>query len=77
MILVKTNRQEFAYDIHSLVKAFFQEEDVIVSAGEKNDGAEPKIEISITFEEDGIESRFRRCSEAFPVHGGVRLHTAP
>ena len=62
MILVKTNRQEFPYDIHSLVKAFFQEEDVIVSAGEKNDGAEPKIEISITFEKDGIESRFRGCS---------------
>ena len=62
MILVKTNRQEFAYDIHSLVKAFFQEEDVIVSAGEKNAGADPKIEISITFEENGIESRFRGCS---------------
>ena len=35
MIYVKLNRSNFEYDIHSLVKAFFPSEDVLVTAAEK------------------------------------------
>ena len=37
MIKVRLNRPEFAYDIHSLVKAFYPAEDVNVCAGEKKE----------------------------------------
>lgn len=36
MIIVKLNKPEFEYDIHSLVKAFFPEENVSVTAEEKH-----------------------------------------
>lgn len=35
MIKVKLNKPEFEYDIHSLVKAFYPEGQVVVSAEEK------------------------------------------
>ena len=35
MIAVKLNQPEFEYDIHSLIKAFFPEENVSVTAEEK------------------------------------------
>ena len=37
MIVVKCNKNEFAYDIHSLVKAFYPAEDVkVFEEGEKS-----------------------------------------
>ena len=35
MITVQLNRADFEYDIHSLVKAFFPAEDVLVGVGEQ------------------------------------------
>lgn len=64
MINVKLNREEFAYDIHSLVKAFYPAEDVNVCALEQTrehrSGREEQpviLLISILFDEEGIESR--------------------
>lgn len=51
MITVLINKPEFEYDIHSLVKAFYPEEDVKVYCGEE---AGEGIVFTIGLEEDGI-----------------------
>ena len=73
MITVQLNRDDFAYDIHSLVKAFFPAEDVSVGVGEDaaNEG------VSFSFEtkylEDTIEvSLFEPGSAVQPMLHRVR-----
>ena len=36
MIVIRLNRPEFEYDIHSLVKAFYPKQDVAVTAEDKS-----------------------------------------
>ena len=76
MILVKINRQEFEYDIHSLVKAFYQEEDVIVSAEKETEGGQPDIEISILFEKDRISSCFQNRTDGSNITDHIFLENA-
>lgn len=57
MIIVKLNRADFEYDIHSLVKAFFPGRDVCVFAGEKKPEGAISFPILIHYGENDIEIR--------------------
>ena len=52
MIVVKLNEPDFEYDIHSLVKAFYPGEDVLVSAEEKEAREEVRLRLEIDFIRD-------------------------
>ncbi len=58
MIVVKCNKNEFAYDIHSLVKAFYPAEDVkVFEEGEKSLSSDFNLpELFVYFEENRIEA---------------------
>ena len=55
MITVQLNRADFEYDIHSLVKAFFPAQDVVVSAEKKQTEGEISFHIIIYYGENYIE----------------------
>ncbi len=83
MIAVYLNKEDFVYDIHSLVKAFYPSENVSVCAGTEriaaqNAGQETEAEtLSLTFQSDQItveltepsaaEKTAKRTSTVFPV----------
>ena len=56
MIYVKLNEANFEYDIHSLVKAYFPQEDVLVPAQDKQpeEGVSFRLAIDYIKSEDGI-----------------------
>ena len=58
MIVVKCNKNEFSYDVHSLVKAFYPAEDVkVFEEGEKSLSSDSHLpELFISFEENKIEA---------------------
>ena len=58
MIVVKCNKNEFSYDVHSLVKAFYPAEDVkVFEEGEKSLSSDSNLpELFISFEENRIEA---------------------
>ncbi len=58
MIVVKCNENEFAYDVHSLVKAFYPAEDVkVFEEGEKSLSSDSNLpELFMYFEDDKIEA---------------------
>ena len=58
MIVVKCNKNEYAYDVHSLVKAFYPAEDVkVFEEGEKSLSSDTSLpELFIYFEEKRIEA---------------------
>ena len=58
MIVVKCNKNEFAYDVHSLVKAFYPAEDVkVFEEGEKSLSSDFNLpELFMYFEENKIEA---------------------
>ena len=54
MVLIKIDRQEFEYDIHSLVKAFYPEEDVVVFyPGKRKPDAVPSREMYVEIPTEG------------------------
>ena len=55
MIKVKLNKPEFEYDIHSLIKAFYPEEYVGVSAEEKNYEEPIHIQMEVIYTESSIK----------------------
>ena len=63
MIIVKLNKSEFEYDIHSLVKAFFPEENVSVTAEEKHYDEAASWMFRMDYREDGIAVEWR----SFPI----------
>lgn len=70
MILVKLNRPEFEYDIHSLIKAFYPKEDVSVSAEEKAFDVPAILQMDISYYDDRIciawqENRYAEFSIDF------------
>lgn len=81
MILAKLNKPEFEYDIHSLIKAFFPEENVSATAEEK----QYEEEINLRFDIEYTEHEIRICWEnlrekesaetSFPVHFSDRRET--
>ena len=58
MIVVKCNKNDFAYDVHSLVKAFYPAEEVkVFEEGEKSLSSDCNLpEIFMCFEENKIEA---------------------
>ena len=52
MILAKLNKPEFEYDIHSLIKAFFPEENVSATAEEKKYEEEISLQFDINYSDD-------------------------
>jgi len=61
MIKVKLNKPEFEYDIHSLIKAFYPEEYVGVSAEEKSYEEPIHIQMEVTYTEDSIKICWQPC----------------
>lgn len=55
MIKVKLNKPEFEYDIHSLIKAFYPEEYVGVSAEEKSYEEPIHIQMEVIYTEDSVK----------------------
>ena len=60
MIVVKLNQPEFEYDIHSLVKAFFPEENVSVTAEEKHYDEPASWMFMMDYREDGIAVEWKK-----------------
>ena len=61
MIAVKINQNQFEYDIHSLVKAFYPEEDVVVCV-EEIPGPK-RMEIGVFFGEDEIAAQIEESGK--------------
>ena len=67
MIIVKLNKSEFEYDIHSLVKAFFPEENVSVTAEEKHYDEAASWMFRMDYREDGIAVEWRKNGKEEPA----------
>lgn len=67
MIIVKLNKPEFEYDIHSLVKAFFPEENVSVTAEEKHYDEPVSWMFRMDYREDGIAVEWKKNGEEEPT----------
>ena len=65
MIVVKCNKNDFAYDVHSLVKAFYPAEEVkVFEEGEKSLSSDSNLpELFISFEEKKMEVRIMEDGE--------------
>ena len=68
MIFVQLNKDDFAYDIHSLVKAFYPSENVSVCAGEKEPEEPVKLFFTVAYAPQEIrivmyEGRDRKLQE--------------
>mgnify|MGYP004506244355 FL=1 len=60
MIIVKLNKPEFEYDIHSLIKAFFPEENVSVTAEEKHYDEPASWMFKMDYREAGIAVEWKK-----------------
>ena len=56
MILVQINRKDFEYDIHSLVKAFYQEDEVRICLEPPEDETEASLILVISYEDETKET---------------------
>ena len=54
MIQVYTNKENYQYDLHSLIKAFYPERDVKVYGLEQISRAEERGRITVSFEEKAL-----------------------
>lgn len=83
MIKIYTNKESFQYDLHSLIKAFYPDQDVkVIQEGEPNAGEqyvevfffEEKIEVILAANADGGKKQYtnlvkvENCDEATGVH---------
>ena len=75
MIAVKLNRPEFEYDIHSLIKAFYPEEYVLVSAEEKEYEEPVDSYMCVEYKEDTIKIRWEGLQRDVPVTFSDRTDT--
>ena len=60
MIIIQLNKQDFEYDLHSLVKSFYPGEDVTVCYEEPENAGEALLKISVIYKEQEIEIRFEK-----------------
>ena len=58
MIYVQLNKADFEYDIHSLVKAFFPAEEVLVTAEEKQVDERISFRLAVIYETEPDQIRF-------------------
>ena len=56
MILIQLNKQDFEYDLHSLVKSFYPGEDVTVCYEEPENAGEALLKISVIYKEQELQS---------------------
>ena len=49
MIIIQLNKQDFEYDLHSLVKSFYPGEDVTVCYEEPENAGEALLKISVIY----------------------------
>lgn len=71
MIQVYTNKENYQYDLHSLIKAFYPERDVKVHGLEQISRAEERGRITVSFEEKALHV-------VLAVQGGkVRVYDNP
>ena len=59
MILAKLSKPEFEYDIHSLVKAFFPEENVSATAEDKKYEEEITLQFQVEYEPQQIKIEWK------------------
>lgn len=62
MITVQLNRQNFEYDVHSLVKAFYPEQDVQITYTPE-EGADTLLKLVISFVGDGLQDPAEETAE--------------
>ena len=60
MILIQLNKQDFEYDLHSLVKSFYPGEDVTVCYEEPENAGEALLKISVIYKEQEIAVHFEK-----------------
>lgn len=77
MILAKLSKPEFEYDIHSLIKAFFPEENVSATAEDKKYEEEITLQFQVEYEpqQDKIEDEGKK-SESQDRSFGLDFQTA-
>lgn len=80
MILAKLNQPEFEYDIHSLIKAFFPEENVSATAEDKKYEEEITLQFQVEYEPQQIKIEWKEKDQeshdrSFPVDFSDRTET--
>ena len=80
MILAKLNQPEFEYDIHSLIKAFFPEENVSATAEDKKYEEEITLQFQVEYEPQQIKIEWKGKNQenqgrSFPVDFSDRTAT--
>lgn len=80
MILAKLSKPEFEYDIHSLIKAFFPEENVSATAEDKKYEEEITLQFQVEYEPQQIKIEWKENGQeshdrSFPVDFSDRTET--
>ena len=80
MILAKLSKPEFEYDIHSLIKAFFPEENVSATAEDKKYEEEITLQFQVEYEPQQIKIEWKGKNQeshdrSFPVDFSYRTET--
>lgn len=77
MIVVKLNEPNFEYDIHSLIKAFYPEENVSVAAEEKKYEESVTENFEITYQKASIKILWKEAGveHEFPIDASDRKET--
>lgn len=75
MIAVKLNRPEFEYDIHSLIKAFYPEDNVSVTAEEKSYEEPVDILAAIDYQDTSVSISWQQYDVTIPVDFSDRKET--
>ena len=80
MILAKLNQPEFEYDIHSLIKAFFPEENVSATSEDKKYEEEITLQFQVEYEPQQIKIEWKGKNQeshdrSFPVDFSDRTET--
>lgn len=80
MILVQLNKEDFEYDIHSLVKAFYPSENVSVCVNPKEDSEQILLRIAVKYEPNHIriaieKQEYGLAEKVFTVDDNNRKQT--
>ena len=75
MILAKLNQPEFEYDIHSLIKAFFPEENVSATAEDKKYEEEITLQFQVEYEPQQIKIEWKEKNQESHDGNEKRIET--
>lgn len=73
MITVQLNKANFEYDIHSLVKAFYPQHDVLVKAAEREEFPKSLFHLTVIYREKELFPELKRESVFFSFCGSKTL----